>query len=153
RGPARRRACRPAEPSSRSPFSCRRRTRPCATLFPPCPRTSPRREPPFVAPTLTARGSMLAATVDPLAPFHPIVRAWFARRFGQPTEVQASAWPAIARGEHVLATAPTGSGKTLAAFLWSLDRLLAGAWEGGGVRVLYVSPLKALNNDIERNLL
>ncbi|KAB2958374.1 MAG: DEAD/DEAH box helicase, partial [Thermoanaerobaculia bacterium] len=62
------------------------------------------------------------------------------------------AWPRIAAGEHVLAIAPTGSGKTLAAFLWALDRLLTGAWEGGALRVLYVSPLKALNSDIERNL-
>jgi len=96
---------------------------------------------------------MVAAADDPLAPFHPIVRGWFERRFGTPTDVQRQAWPAIARGEHVLATAPTGSGKTLAAFLWALDRLLAGSWEGGRVRVLYVSPLKALNNDVERNLL
>src|SRR5688572_24778085 len=91
--------------------------------------------------------------MDPLAPFHPIVAGWFATRFGAPTEVQRQAWPAIARGEHVLATAPTGSGKTLAAFLWAIDRLLTGAWEGGTVRALYVSPLKALNNDVERNLL
>ncbi len=91
--------------------------------------------------------------MDPLEPFHPIVRGWFERRFGAPTEVQRRAWPAIARGEHLLATAPTGSGKTLAAFLWALDRLLSGTWDGGRVRVLYVSPLKALNNDVERNLL
>ncbi|HXT21324.1 MAG TPA: DEAD/DEAH box helicase, partial [Thermoanaerobaculia bacterium] len=91
--------------------------------------------------------------MDPLELFHPIVRTWFERRFGTPTDVQRQAWPAIARGEHLLATAPTGSGKTLAAFLWALDRLLSGSWEGGRVRVLYVSPLKALNNDVERNLL
>ena len=96
---------------------------------------------------------MVAAADDPLSAFHPIVRGWFERRFGTPTDVQRQAWPAIARGEHLLATAPTGSGKTLAAFLWALDRLLAGRWEGGRVRVLYVSPLKALNNDVERNLL
>ena len=88
-----------------------------------------------------------------LAPFHPVVARWFAARYGAPTEVQRLAWPVIARGEHVLATAPTGSGKTLAAFLWAVDRLLTGAWEGGTVRALYVSPLKALNNDVERNLL
>ncbi len=85
--------------------------------------------------------------------FDPLTRAWFAERFGAPTDVQARAWPRIAAGEHLLATAPTGSGKTLAAFLWALDRLVTGAWEGGAVRVLYVSPLKALNNDIGRNLL
>ncbi len=85
--------------------------------------------------------------------FHPVVAAWFARRYGEPTDVQAAAWPEIAAGRHVLVTAPTGSGKTLTAFLWALDRLLAGAWEGGALRVLYISPLKALNNDIQRNLL
>ncbi|MCP4200441.1 MAG: DEAD/DEAH box helicase [bacterium] len=88
-----------------------------------------------------------------LAAFNRTTRAWFEARFGAPTQVQSLAWPRIAAGEHVLATAPTGSGKTLAAFLWSLDRLLSGAWEGGYLRVLYISPLKALNNDIQRNLL
>lgn len=91
-------------------------------------------------------------TPAPPVPFDPLVRAWFERRFGAPTEIQTLAWPAIAAGEHVLLTAPTGSGKTLTGFLWPLDRLLTGAWEGGVVRVLYVSPLKALNADIERNL-
>ncbi len=90
---------------------------------------------------------------DPLAPFHPLVRAWFAERVGTPTEVQRLAWPRIAAGAHVLAAAPTGSGKTLAAFLWAIDRLLTGAWEPGAIRVLYVSPLRALNNDVRRNLL
>lgn len=87
-----------------------------------------------------------------LEPFHPTVAAWFAGRYGEPTEIQRLAWPEIAAGEHTLVVAPTGSGKTLTGFLWPLDRLLTGAWEGGGVRVLYVSPLKALNADIERNL-
>lgn len=90
---------------------------------------------------------------DPLDLFSPPTRSWFASRVGQPTEVQQLAWPVIASGEHVLVTAPTGSGKTLAAFLWALDRLLAEAWTGGQVRVLYVSPLRALGNDIRRNLL
>ncbi|MFI5165736.1 MAG: DEAD/DEAH box helicase [Thermoanaerobaculales bacterium] len=90
---------------------------------------------------------------DPLAPFHPVVRRWFADRVGEPTQVQRLAWPCIAAATHVLVTAPTGSGKTLAAFLWALDRLLSGAWPGGTVRVLYVSPLRALNNDVQRNLL
>jgi ATP-dependent Lhr-like helicase len=90
---------------------------------------------------------------NPLGVFHPAVRAWFVERFGDPTAVQRAAWPLIAAGEHVLATAPTGSGKTLAAFLWALDRLLTGAWPGGATRVVYVSPLRALNNDIQRNLL
>lgn len=87
-----------------------------------------------------------------LSLFHPLVSDWFQSRVGRPTGVQASAWPGIARGEHVLITAPTGSGKTLTAFLWALDRLITGRWESGLTRVLYVSPLKALNNDIRRNL-
>ncbi len=90
---------------------------------------------------------------EALALFHPVIASWFARRYGEPTDIQRQAWPRIAAGEHVLVTAPTGSGKTLTAFLWALDRLLTGAWEGGRTRVLYVSPLRALNNDIQRNLL
>ncbi|MHC4958628.1 MAG: DEAD/DEAH box helicase [Planctomycetota bacterium] len=85
--------------------------------------------------------------------FSPPVRDWFASTFDAPTDIQDKAWPAIANGDHVLLTAPTGSGKTLTAFLWAIDRLATGAWEPGGLRVLYVSPLKALNNDIRRNLL
>ena len=87
-----------------------------------------------------------------LTVFHQQVADWFAEKVGKPTEVQSLAWPRIATGEHVLVTAPTGSGKTLTAFLWSLNQLLTGAWSGGGVQVLYVSPLRALNNDIHRNL-
>ncbi len=87
--------------------------------------------------------------------FHPVVAAWFERRFGQPTAVQALAWPAIARGGDVLLTAPTGSGKTLAAFLSCLDVLarqaIAGTL-GDETQVLYVTPLKALSNDVKRNL-
>jgi ATP-dependent helicase Lhr and Lhr-like helicase len=79
------------------------------------------------------------------------VRDWFEASFAEPTEAQAQAWPAIASGEHVLLSAPTGSGKTLAAFLWALDRLTETS-AGEGVRVVYVSPLKALSYDIERNL-
>lgn len=85
--------------------------------------------------------------------FHPLIRQWFGEQLGIPTETQSRAWPAIARGEHVLVTAPTGTGKTMTAFLWALNQLLTGAWPGEGIRVLYVSPLKALNNDIQRNLL
>jgi ATP-dependent Lhr-like helicase len=85
--------------------------------------------------------------------FSPHTRSWFADRLGEPTEVQRLAWPPIAAGEHVLVTAPTGSGKTLAAFLWALDQLLTGRWSSGRVRTLYVSPLRALGNDIRRNLL
>ncbi len=88
-----------------------------------------------------------------LGAFHPHVRRWFERRFRRgPTEVQERAWPAIAAGRHVLLSAPTGTGKTYAAFLYALNQLVTGAWQAGGVRVLYVSPLKALNTDIRENL-
>jgi len=85
--------------------------------------------------------------------FHPTIADWFKERFGEPTDVQRQAWPKIADGRHVLITAPTGSGKTLTAFLWAIHQLAAGKLRTGGVRILYVSPLKALNNDIQRNLL
>jgi ATP-dependent Lhr-like helicase len=89
----------------------------------------------------------------PLSSFSPQVRAWFERAFAGPTPAQAKAWPAIAAGENLLVSAPTGSGKTLAAFLWALDRLAVPRAEGSrGTRVVYVSPLKALAYDIERNL-
>ncbi len=88
-----------------------------------------------------------------LSAFHPLVRGWFLDRFAQPTGVQRAVWPRVAAGEHVLATAPTGSGKTLAAFLWAIDQLATGRWDCGTVRVLYISPLRALNNDVRRNLL
>jgi len=85
--------------------------------------------------------------------FSPSLRRWFAERVGTPTDVQVRAWPRIASGSHLLVTAPTGSGKTLAAFLWALDQLLGGRWPPGQARVLYVSPLRALGNDVQRNLL
>ncbi|MFU8817147.1 MAG: DEAD/DEAH box helicase, partial [Pseudomonadales bacterium] len=85
--------------------------------------------------------------------FEPGIRSWFVDSFAGPTEIQAMAWPAIAAGEHVLVSAPTGSGKTLTAFLWALNRFANGSCQTGATRVLYVSPLKALNNDIQRNLL
>jgi ATP-dependent Lhr-like helicase len=88
----------------------------------------------------------------PLSHFTPTVRGWFEAAFEGPTEVQAQAWPAIATGEHVLISAPTGSGKTLAAFLWALDRLSREPGAGRGTRLVYVSPLKALAYDIDRNL-
>lgn len=87
--------------------------------------------------------------------FHPLVQEWFRREIGEPSPPQQEGWPAIARGESVLITAPTGAGKTLAAFLESINYLLKQGLDGGlpqGVQVLYVSPLKALNNDIYRNL-
>ena len=88
--------------------------------------------------------------MDPLAPFSPKTRAWFEQAFAAPTPAQAAGWPAIASGEHVLIQAPTGSGKTLAAFLYGIDRLDQSP--GAGLRLLYISPLKALNYDVERNL-
>ena len=88
-----------------------------------------------------------------LSSFSPQTRAWFERAFAAPTPAQLAAWPAIAAGENVLLSAPTGSGKTLAAFLWALDRLSGdGIADLTGTRVVYVSPLKALAYDIERNL-
>ena len=95
---------------------------------------------------------MAAASRDWRGLFSAETSGWFSRRFGAPTEIQSRAWPLIAAGGHVLLPAPTGSGKTLTAFLWGLDSLLTGCWEPGRLRVLYVSPLKALNNDIRDNL-
>jgi ATP-dependent helicase Lhr and Lhr-like helicase len=89
----------------------------------------------------------------PLSAFTPEVRQWFERSFAGPTEVQAQAWPAIATGEHTLISAPTGSGKTLAAFLWGLDQFVrTPVREQPGTRLVYVSPLKALAYDVDRNL-
>lgn len=91
----------------------------------------------------------------PLERFHPLVARWFEGRFAAPTPAQAAGWPAIAAGEDTLIAAPTGSGKTLAAFLWCLDRLTRAALADAlpaGVDVVYVSPLKALGNDVARNL-
>jgi ATP-dependent helicase Lhr and Lhr-like helicase len=82
--------------------------------------------------------------------FSPATRTWFEHAFQGPTPAQEAGWPAIASGEHTLIQAPTGSGKTLAAFLYGIDRLNEAA--GEGLRLLYVSPLKALNYDVERNL-
>jgi ATP-dependent Lhr-like helicase len=86
---------------------------------------------------------------------HPVVQEWFVRRFGTPTEPQVAGWPAILRGEATLISAPTGSGKTLAAFLVCIDKLLRAAIEGRllpQTQVVYVSPLKALSNDVQKNL-
>src|SRR5262245_28549369 len=88
--------------------------------------------------------------MDPLSVLSPKTRTWFERAFEGPTPAQTLGWPAIESGGHVLIQAPTGSGKTLAAFLLGLDRL--NETPGEGLRLLYVSPLKALNYDIERNL-
>ena len=89
----------------------------------------------------------------PLSAFTPLVRDWFANAFEAPTPAQERAWPAIATGDHVLISAPTGSGKTLAAFLWGLDRFVAAPpGDERRTRLVYVSPLKALSYDVERNL-
>ena len=91
----------------------------------------------------------------PFTPFHPAVAGWFQATFSAPTAPQADAWPAIRAGRHTLIAAPTGSGKTLAAFLAAIDSLVRDGIEGrleDVTRVVYVSPLKALTNDIERNL-
>ncbi|MEZ4328650.1 MAG: DEAD/DEAH box helicase [Polyangiales bacterium] len=90
---------------------------------------------------------------DPLAAAHPCTRRWFASAFPAPTHAQAAAWPVIASGASTLLLAPTGSGKTLSAFLVALDRLMFGdRATHGGTRVVYLSPLKALGVDVERNL-
>jgi ATP-dependent helicase Lhr and Lhr-like helicase len=97
----------------------------------------------------------LVCVTEPLPGFSPATSAWFTGAFVAPTPAQEQAWAAIRRGEHTLVVAPTGSGKTLAAFLWSLDRLATEPPPedaGGRCRVLYVSPMKALAVDVEKNL-
>ncbi len=87
--------------------------------------------------------------------FHPLIRKWFDETLGKPSEPQKKGWPAIASGSHTLILAPTGTGKTLAAFLWELNSLIVEGMKEpltNGVHLLYISPLKALNNDIQRNL-
>src|SRR5690242_14611859 len=87
--------------------------------------------------------------------FHPILARWFEEKFGTPTEPQKAGWPAIQSGQHTLIAAPTGSGKTLAAFFAALDELFREGLAGDlpdETRVVYVSPLKALSNDIHKNL-
>ncbi|WAN08475.1 DEAD/DEAH box helicase [Stutzerimonas balearica] len=99
---------------------------------------------------------MTDSTLDALAGFHPAVAGWFARTFGRPTPAQGRAWPLIRAGRSTLVAAPTGSGKTLTAFLAALDALVQQSLADGGLpdetRVVYVSPLKALSNDIHLNL-
>jgi ATP-dependent Lhr-like helicase len=93
-----------------------------------------------------------SAGSDPLAPFSAPVRRWFESSFEAPTPAQVGGWKAIAGGANALICAPTGSGKTLAAFLWGIDKLSRPPQLGEGVKLVYVSPLKALSYDIERNL-
>ncbi|MFZ3270171.1 MAG: DEAD/DEAH box helicase, partial [Mycobacterium sp.] len=97
---------------------------------------------------------MTAVPADPLTRFSLVTRDWFAGTFAAPTPAQADAWSAIAEGDNTLVVAPTGSGKTLAAFLWAIDSLAGTPREErtSGTQVLYVSPLKALAVDVERNL-
>src|SRR5690554_3444916 len=121
----------------------------------------------FAAGTANSAGAVGGVAKDggmgsPLELFSPATREWFAGAFAAPTDVQVGAWEAISGGSHALVVAPTGSGKTLAAFLWAIDRLAAGPSQPrtgslaehveAGTRVLYVSPLKALGVDVERNL-
>ncbi|MGH3544844.1 MAG: DEAD/DEAH box helicase, partial [Mycobacteriales bacterium] len=99
-------------------------------------------------------------THDPLAAFSPATAGWFRSAFAEPTAAQIGAWRSISDGEHTLVIAPTGSGKTLAAFLWALDQLVLDQLSTSAApqlprhrcRVLYVSPLKALAVDVDRNL-
>src|SRR5215204_2147536 len=97
----------------------------------------------------------MARAQSPLAPFHPLVAKWFSAQLGNPSAPQKEGWPAIASGDDTLVLAPTGTGKTLAAFLWELNQLIVDGLQsplGNAVQILYVSPLKALNNDVQRNL-
>jgi ATP-dependent Lhr-like helicase len=100
-----------------------------------------------------AKKANAAPEQDALALFHPITANWFRAVFESPTQPQREGWPAIARGESTLILAPTGTGKTLTAFMWCLDRLMLSAPPAQeGCRVIYISPLKALAVDVERNL-
>src|ERR1700761_5017632 len=90
-----------------------------------------------------------------LAWAHPVTAEWFIRKFGSPTEPQEAGWPSILAGDPTLISAPTGSGKTLAAFLVAIDALLRQAIDGNlepHAQVVYISPLKALSNDVQKNL-
>src|ERR1700759_4749955 len=102
----------------------------------------------------SARKPVIPESPEPLAAFHAPVREWFEAVFPSPTAPQILGWPAISRGESTLILAPTGTGKTLTAFLWCIDQLMfippPAAAER--CRVVYISPIKALAVDVERNL-
>lgn len=126
------------------------------SLKSPTPRRSKKRtshavgQPDVAAPPSAAPDDAL----DPLTLFHPVTATWLQAVFERPTTPQRLGWPAIARGESTLLLAPTGTGKTLAAFLWCIDKLMLqpAPADSGGCRVIYISPLKALAVDVERNL-
>src|SRR5690242_1850253 len=89
----------------------------------------------------------------PLAGFHPTIQRWFSQRFGEPTEPQREGWPHIRAGGNILISSPTGTGKTLAGYLSAIDSLARqGAALPDEMAVLYVSPLRALSNDVQKNL-
>lgn len=106
----------------------------------------------LVADPNKGQGYTPGAAFDPLARFGPLTRTWFTDTFPEPTPAQREAWSAIADGDNTLVVAPTGSGKTLAAFLWAIDRLATDPPTSAATTVLYISPLKALAVDVERNL-
>ncbi len=85
--------------------------------------------------------------------FHSLIEQWFNTKYKTHTDIQLKSWPLISEGNHALITAPTGSGKTLTAFLWALNELITGSWPSDQTVILYISPLKALNNDIKENLI
>lgn len=103
---------------------------------------------------MTTRRKSPTVATDPLAPFHPAVREWFQAVFTEPTRPQQMGWPAIAKGDSTLVLAPTGTGKTLAAFLWAINRLMFSPVPATSerCRIIYISPIKALAVDVERNL-
>jgi ATP-dependent helicase Lhr and Lhr-like helicase len=116
------------------------------------PASKPEKAPPRAEPAADAQ---IDDADNALKLFHPITEKWFREALGEPTTPQREGWPAIARGESTLILAPTGTGKTLAAFLWCLDGLMFAEPEingARGCRVVYLSPLKALAADVEKNL-
>src|SRR5271170_5646318 len=118
------------------------------------PSKSKKNATPVGAAGRSSRENLRTASEAALSLFHPITAKWFRAVFEAPTAPQVEGWPAIARGESTLILAPTGTGKTLAAFLWCLDRLMLRTAPDAaeGCRVVYISPLKALAADVERNL-